>query len=272
MFQKKQQNDSILQLTYAIDDIEKVTEEKLRLYLYNLISEMEISLFKQHKFPIKGKLLEIGCNCGITSSKLSEHYPRMEICSIDSDSDAIANAKESLSMNYPNIEFSVGTAYNTRKSGDQFDILYNRLNYQYLSDPIKALDEAQRVLKKDGQIIIIDIQNDLTIFAPELEAINNLLEQSDLCKHSKAIDLKSATRTANYLHQAGYTNINSYVKSFSTSEVGLENLICAALACYAHTTGIDALRTINKIRDNIMKMKLQPFGMIALSITTAQAS
>ena len=69
---------------------------------------------------------------------------------------------------------------------------------------------------------------------------------------------------------AGYKNINMGIKSFSSAEIGIENLICLMIALYSHAFGANALEAIKNIKDDITRMKQHPFGMIAVTVTIAQ--
>ena len=227
-------------------------------------------MFDTYKVPTKGTMLEIGCHEGIISGYLSEHCPRLHLCSIDNNRDSIQHAQKHTALNYPHIDFSVGTAYHTRKGDHMFDVLYNRLAYKYLTDPIKSLDEARRVLKPEGHIVITELHDDFTILAPELESVNKILEQSRLRAESTGTNPRSETQIPHYLEMAGYKNINMGIKSFSSAEIGIENLICLMIALYSHAFGANALEAIKNIKDDITRMKQHPFGMIAVTVTIAQ--
>ena len=95
-----------------------------------------------------GKALDIGCASGdylIQYSKKCE-----KIFGVDPNVELIRKAK----IDYPKIEFRVGTAENLSFKDETFDLVIMGDVLEHVKDENKSLDEIYRVLKKDMLLIV----------------------------------------------------------------------------------------------------------------------
>jgi ubiquinone/menaquinone biosynthesis C-methylase UbiE len=67
----------------------------------------------------------------------------------------LAIAREKL-QNYPNVSFKVANASKLPFANNSFDIIISANAFHYFEDPDVALKEMKRVLKPEGQVIILD--------------------------------------------------------------------------------------------------------------------
>jgi ubiquinone/menaquinone biosynthesis C-methylase UbiE len=118
-----------------------------------------------------GRILDIGCGEGKLSLFLSKNFE--EYFGIDSDPESIKSAK----TKYPNQNFSVTDANKLPFSNDYFDYSIFSKSLHHL-DPKEALQEAARVTKVGGKIIIIELVPDTEyqkILKPVHDEKSNLL-------------------------------------------------------------------------------------------------
>jgi len=73
------------------------------------------------------------------------------------------------------VDFQLGNASAMPFEASQFDFLFCRAAFKNFSEPVRALQEMQRVLKPGGRGLIIDLRGD----AP-LDAINDAVGRMDL--------------------------------------------------------------------------------------------
>ena len=95
------------------------------------------------------ELLEIGCGDGRLSSLLADKVKRLT--AIDPDQDMINQACKEIS----GVDFRVGYGEKLEFNDRSFDIVLFSYSLHH-QDCIKALDEAKRVLKDNGSILIIE--------------------------------------------------------------------------------------------------------------------
>lgn len=124
------------------------------------------------------QILEIGCGDGHTTRQLVEQAT--EFIAIDPDPDSIAKAKESI----PGVDFRVGSGEDLGFPNDSFDVVLftKSLHHQKGS---QALNEASRVLREDGQVLVLEpaVDGDLSIicnlFDDETDVLNTAVKAMD---------------------------------------------------------------------------------------------
>ncbi len=95
------------------------------------------------------EMLEIGCGDGRLSSLLADKVKRLT--AIDPDQDMINKACKEIS----GVDFRVGYGEKLEFNDRSFDIVLFSYSLHH-QDCIKALDEAKRVLRDNGSILIIE--------------------------------------------------------------------------------------------------------------------
>ena len=74
-----------------------------------------------------------------------------------------------------NVSFETGSAYDLPWDDDSFDVVYAHQVLQHLSDPVRALLEARRVLRPDGLLAVRDADYGTMVHAPIDPAIQRWL-------------------------------------------------------------------------------------------------
>ncbi len=123
-------------------------------------------------------ILEIGCGDGrITSMIVGKANT---IIAIDPDEESIKEAQETI----PGADFRTGTGECLEFSNNCFDLVIFTLSLHH-QDRQAALREATRVLKDEGQILVLEPVND-----GEIEQVCNLFrdESQELLEAQKAIE------------------------------------------------------------------------------------
>jgi ubiquinone/menaquinone biosynthesis C-methylase UbiE len=95
------------------------------------------------------RILDIGCGTGETLSYLKRNYPKCSLYGIDSSAKAVRYSKK---RGHRNIKQALANKLPFRDSF--FDIVLFLDVLEHIKDHQKAIDEAKRVLRKGGKIII----------------------------------------------------------------------------------------------------------------------
>jgi SAM-dependent methyltransferase len=98
-------------------------------------------------------MLEIGCGSGRISSLLATKVK--SLTAIDPDDGQIALAGQSVD----GVDFRVGTGENLNFNDESFDIVMFTYSLHH-QDCVKALEEAQRVLRPNGDLVVIEPAHD----------------------------------------------------------------------------------------------------------------
>ena len=116
---------------------------------------------------LKGKsLLEIGCGDGRLTALLAGRAET--IAAIDPDENSINAARK----NVDGVDFAIGSGEKLDFAGQSFDIVLFSYSLHH-QNCVRALAEAQRVVRKNGQILIIEPSHDseftglVSVFEPQ---------------------------------------------------------------------------------------------------------
>ena len=97
------------------------------------------------------KILDIGCGEGTRLAGLINKNKEKEGRGIDISNTAIQMAKK----NYPYLNFIKSDLENIPFKNDTFDLCYSAYVLEHLDNPEKLLEEARRLLKSNGVLILI---------------------------------------------------------------------------------------------------------------------
>ena len=123
-------------------------QNKYSKALHNLYEDFLIFLKNN---TLNKNVLDFGCGNGVYSEKIIDFNPS-KLTAIDISDKAIEIAK---TKNHNKINFKVENCENTKFNSNSFDIIYGVGILHHLSLN-KAVKEAERLLKKDGNLIFIE--------------------------------------------------------------------------------------------------------------------
>lgn len=98
------------------------------------------------------KILDLGCGDGYYSFLLSGFSPKIEITGIDNHIAAIESAKRQVRKK--NVQFIIGNAEKLPFSENSFDKIVMSEIIEHVKDDEKVLQEARRVLKPGGILVL----------------------------------------------------------------------------------------------------------------------
>lgn len=98
-------------------------------------------------------ILDVGCGPGSISATLAELVPDGHVTAIDIVSDIVAAAHSlAASKGVKNMSFDVADAHKLPFEDGKFDVVHAHQVLQHVSDPLQALREMRRVVKKGGVV------------------------------------------------------------------------------------------------------------------------
>lgn len=138
-------------------------------------------ILKDLDYQAGASLLEIGCGAGAVLGILGEAFPGLKLAGIDLEKKQIEYAQDHLkSLDLADVELRVGDAVTLPWEDNQFDHLYAIWFLEHLPNPLKALQEAKRVLKPGGTITITETDYRTILVTPESADYRYLIDS--LCE------------------------------------------------------------------------------------------
>ena len=98
-------------------------------------------------------ILDVGCGSGRLLELLISKYPNIEAFGIDLSENMIAQAKNNL---HSNVQLVTGDVEDMPWPDNVFDLMICNGSFHHYPNPQKSLQEMQRVLKSNGQLLIAD--------------------------------------------------------------------------------------------------------------------
>jgi len=97
------------------------------------------------------KIMEAGCGSGAMSSYMAK---RNEVTVLDLSMNALEIAKGNFRKNKTNGWFILGDIFSMPLSDDSFEVVWNQGVLEHFTDPVYAMKEMMRVVKRDGYVVI----------------------------------------------------------------------------------------------------------------------
>jgi ubiquinone/menaquinone biosynthesis C-methylase UbiE len=159
-------------------------------------------------------ILELGSGPGFVTEALAKLVPDGEVVALEIDPVLIERAEAYLKgKEGGNWRIIQGNVMSTELPENSFDFVYGRYLFQHLPDPVGAAEEAFRVLKPGGKLVIFDIDDDLTILdppgSPEIRAVDERLNKAFRDEQAgKGGNRLIGRRLLHVLKKAGFHNLD----------------------------------------------------------------
>jgi len=101
----------------------------------------------------KGNILEVGVG---TESSLKDYPPNEQMVAVDTSQEMLRRAEEKLKNYNGKIELCRGDVRNLFFKDETFDTVFTSWVFCSVTDPVKGLMEARRVLKKEGKLLMLE--------------------------------------------------------------------------------------------------------------------
>ncbi len=98
------------------------------------------------------RVLDVGCGTGFATEGLLEHVDG--VYGLDQSAHQLAQAYDKFGKRGP-VQFHRGDAERLPFADSTFDIVWSSGSIEYWPDPVTALAECRRVVKPEGQVLIV---------------------------------------------------------------------------------------------------------------------
>jgi SAM-dependent methyltransferase len=120
------------------------------------------------QFPPGSNILEAGCGVGAQTIILAKNSPEAQITSIDISEESLITAKNLIDKEgIKNVQFKQADIMDLPFGKESFDHIFVCFVLEHVLDPVMALKELKKYLKKGGSITVIEGDHGSCYFHPE---------------------------------------------------------------------------------------------------------
>lgn len=200
-------------------------KEQDRLSFLNKITNQSYISFLQ----LNGdeKIIDIGSGMGELAYEIGCTYPKVNIVGVELSEEQLEKAPKDLS----NIEFKKGDARSLPAPDESFNVAYMRYLLEHVNNPLQALLEAKRVLKKDGKLYLQENNILCMQFFPSCVLFMNVWKKFSILQEKLGGDALIGKKLYSLAKQAGFSNITLSIEpevhyyGSHAFNVWIENLI-----------------------------------------------
>ena len=122
-------------------------------------------------FPENSKILEVGCGVGSQTKIIAPKNPSCHFTSIDISETSLEKAKTMIqALNIKNVMLQIGDIFDLHFEAESFDHIFVCFVLEHLSNPVQALLNLKKVLRKGGTITVIEGDHGSAYFYPRSDA------------------------------------------------------------------------------------------------------
>ncbi len=155
------------------------------------------AILKKHNFS-KGKVLDIGCGFASVPIEIAKEFPEAKITGIDLGEPLLEIGNDLIKENgFENqIILKIDDAENLNFKDNSFDLVINTYLLHIVKNPIKMLNEMERIAKPEAKIVLTDLRRGfLAFFIKKFKSSYTLKEAVDIIKKS---DLRNGKATKGF--------------------------------------------------------------------------
>ena len=172
----------------VFEDIEiaKRYDREARIWM-RYVSKSFVSVAKRQGIT-GGKVLDVGTGTGLLAIEFATRVPGVEVTGLDLSDVVLGLARDNVQRSEVplRVSFEKGDAEDMPFEDDTFDLVISSNTLHLIENPIRMLDEIQRVLKPQCALLISDLRRSwLGVLSRDFRASYSPQEVKDLLSQSR---------------------------------------------------------------------------------------
>ena len=166
-------------------------------------------------------LLDVGCGPGTITIELAERVAPGWAVGLDASREVIEEAR--LHSRYAPVDWRHGSVYELAFDDGAFDVVHAHQVLQHLGDPVRALEEMQRVCAPGGVIAARDSDYGAWTWYPEEPMLDAWRDIYDVVARANGGEPNAGRCLLSWAHAAGLRNVETSVTAWCyTAEHGAQ--------------------------------------------------
>lgn len=162
-------------------------------------------------FETDARVLDLGCAAGTTSRIIKDFIGEGgQVVGIDASETRIHEARAISD----NVEYRVGMAEALPAPDEEFDVSWSRFTFEYLKNPLQALQEMTRVTKKGGTVAVADIDGYCLWHYPMTTELEQDLGEAVSALNRTGFDPFIGRKLFSLFKQAGLKNVEVDIRPY----------------------------------------------------------
>lgn len=154
------------------------------------------------------ELLDVGCGPGTITLDLAARVAPGRVIGLDREQGIIEEAERLRSdRQVDNASFCVGDVYGLELPDASFDVVHAHQVLQHLRDPVAALSEMRRVLRRNGLLAVRDSDYGAKIWAPKDELLDRWMELYHQVTRANGAEADAGRYLPGWVRDAGFTDL-----------------------------------------------------------------
>lgn len=188
--------------------------------------KLEMPFLLKHGAKADHNFVDFACGPGVVTNLIRQDVvTEGNVIGVELNDELIQVASD-LHETPKSPKFLQGDVYDPSCLDDgYFDFAYARFLFQHLRDPSRALKAVHEKLVPGGRLAILDVDDGLFTFQPEIHGLNEFLEAANSAQSSLGGNRTIGRKLPQLLWQNGYKDIQVDVIPISTDDLGGKDFV-----------------------------------------------
>ena len=239
-----------------------------------LLWDRELTVLTSLGLPSDQPVLDIGCGPGFIAGGLAAFNSAGSVTGLDTSLELLDIARTVVLPERPNLMVQPGNAYATGLPAAAFQFVYNRLIYQHLDEPSRALQEAHRVTRPGGTVCVMDVDDAWLTVHPTIPAFDTFTALACRAQAANGGDRHISRKLPGLMAAAGFHEVGVTAISVSSLEIGMAaflDITTGFKAIQIYTEDAFALRDRVGAEVEAAEEQGPVFGMVGVFFVTGRA-